>query len=168
MKLKGPHAGDGNYTYEAAFRFFERRKKSGIKGPTKKKVKKGKESGTPHVAGVKLEGEEDEYVPVYNICDIVYCEIAAYLRDPEVTQAAFLGKLAKMLSDPMANFQSEQLKDFQCKKGPLEGNSSRIYYTAYVFFESRGPYAESPKARSEKKTRTYGPGEAASIGRDKD
>ena len=47
----------------------------------------------------------------------------------------------------MVKFQSEQLKDFQSKKGPLEG---------------------SPKARSGKRTRMYGPGEAALIGRDKD
>ncbi|KAK3167129.1 hypothetical protein OEA41_010255 [Lepraria neglecta] len=60
MKLKGPYAGDGNQTYEATFRFFERRKKAGIKGPTKKKVKKSKESRTLHVTGVEGEGEEDE------------------------------------------------------------------------------------------------------------
>ena len=60
LKLKGPYAGDENQTYEATFRFFERRKKAGIKGPTKKKVKKGKESRTLHIARVEGEGVEDE------------------------------------------------------------------------------------------------------------
>ncbi len=38
MKLKGPMSGNGNQVYEAAFRFFDDRRKAGIK-PQQKKSK---------------------------------------------------------------------------------------------------------------------------------
>lgn len=147
MKLKGPFAGQGNQTYEAAFRFFTKRKAAGIKEPTKKKVKKSEESKKMDVSSTILEGEDDESVEVYDTCDDVRRKIAAYLREPNVTQAAFLRSLAQMLPDPTIKLQSKQLKDFQNKKGPLAGNTSRIYYTAYVFFEKQRIQQGKPKSK---------------------
>ena len=65
MKLKGPYAGDMNQTYEAAFKFFERRKRAGIKEPAKKKIKKDEERRKLDVSGVELEGADDDSIPVY-------------------------------------------------------------------------------------------------------
>lgn len=147
MKLKGPYAGNMNQTYKAAFHFFERRKRAGIKEPIKKKVKKDEESRKLDVSGVELEGENDESVPVYDTCDEVRRKIAAYLREPNVTQAGFLRELAKTLPDPSAKLQSKQLKDFQTKKGALEGQTSRIFYAAYVFFEKQRLQQGKPKSK---------------------
>ncbi|KAL9131128.1 MAG: hypothetical protein Q9175_006850 [Cornicularia normoerica] len=126
MNFKDPHAGDMNQTYRAAFRLFEHRKQAGIKESTKNKIKTDEESRKLDVSGVELEGEDDESVPVYDTCDEIHREIAPYLREPHVMQACFLRELAKTLSDPSAKLQSEQLEDFQTKKGPLEGQTSRV------------------------------------------
>lgn len=147
MKLKGPYAGDMNQTYRAAFRFFEHRKRAGIKEPTKKKIKKDEEIRKLDVSRVELEGEDDGSVSVYDTCDEIRRKIAAYLREPNVTQAGFLRELAKTLSDPSAKLQSKQLKDFQTKKGALEGQTSRIYYAAYVFFEKQRLRQGKPKSK---------------------
>ena len=147
MKLKGPYAGDMNQTYKASFRFFERRKRAGIKEPAKKKVKKDEESRKLDVSGVELEGADDDSVPIYDTCDDIRRKIAAYLREPNVTQAGFLRELAKTFSDPSVKLQSKQLKDFQTKKGPLEGQTSRVYYAAYVFFEKQRLQQGKPKSK---------------------
>lgn len=147
MKLKGPYAGDSNQTYSAAFKFFQKRKSAGIKEPSKKKVKKDVESKRLDVSAVELSGEEDETVEVYDTCDEIRRKIAAHLRDPTVTQANFLRSLAQMLPDPNVKLQSKQLKDFQTKKGPLAGNTSKIYYAAYVFFEKQRVAQRKPKSK---------------------
>lgn len=147
MKLKGTFAGEMNQTYAAAFRFFKRREAAGVKEPTKKKVRKDEESRKLDVSGVVLEGEGDEPVEVYDTCDDIRRKIAAYLREPNFTQAAFLREVAKALPDPTAKLQSKQLKDFQTKKGPLAGNTSRIYYAAYVFFEKQRILQGKPKSK---------------------
>lgn len=147
MKLKGPRAGDMNQTYEAAFRFFERRKRNGIKAPSKKKVKKGEESKKLDVSDIKLDGEEEGEVEVYDTCDEIRRKIAAYLREPDVTQAGFLREIAKGLSDPTVTIQSAQLKAFQAKKGPTAGNTSRIFYASYVFFEKKRIQQKKPKSK---------------------
>ena len=147
MKLKGPYAGDMNQTYGAAFRFFKAREAAGIKCRSQKKVKKNEESKKLDVSTVELSGEEDESVEVYDTCDEVRRKIAAYLREPNVAQAAFLRSLAQMLPDPTATLRSKQLNDFQAKKGPLAGNTSKIYYAAYVFFEKLRLKQGKPKTK---------------------
>jgi hypothetical protein len=133
MKLKGPMSGNGNQVYEAAFRFFEDRRKAGIK-PQKKKVKKDEEVKKFDVSGVELPGEKDGDVDVWETCDEMRKKIDAFLREPDVTQAAFLRELAKMHPDGKA-IQSKQLKDFLSKKGPTAGNTSKVFYCSYVFFD---------------------------------
>lgn len=61
-------------------------------------------------------------------------KINAHLRNPEITQAVFLRELGKMFPQPR-KIQSKQLHDFLSKKGPSSGNSSCVYYAAYVYFE---------------------------------
>ena len=99
------------------------------------------------MSGVELEGEDNESVPVYDTCDEIRRKIAAHLREPDVTQAGFLRELAETLQDPSAKLQSKQLKDFQTKKGSLEGQTSRIYYAAYVFFEKQRLQQGKPKSK---------------------
>ena len=147
MRRKGRYAGDSSRTYVAAFRFFEQRQKAGMKKPKKKKARIDKEEKIFNLAGVELDGEEDEAVPVYDTCDEIRRKVAAYLRERGVTQAAFLNELANIVPDPTVKFQSRQLKDFQAKDGPLAGNISRIYYAAYVFFEKRRIFQRKPKSR---------------------
>lgn len=166
MKLKGPYAGDSNQTYEAAFRFFKAREAAGIKEPIKKKVKKDEEKKKLDVSSIELEGEDDESVEVYDTCDEIRRKIAAYLREPNVTQAAFLRSLAQMLPDPTAKFQSKQLKDFQIKKGPMAGNTSRIFYAAYVFFEKQRLQQGKPKSKKRRETEDAWAGEGG-IQRDR-
>ena len=147
MKLKGPRAGDSNQTYERAFRFFKAREAAGIKEPQKKKAKKADDSKKSDLYSIELEGEDDESVEIYDTCDDIRRKIAAYLREPNVTQADFLRSLAQMIPDPTIKFQTSQLKSFQTKKGALGGNTSRVYYAAYVFFEKRRIALGKPKSK---------------------
>lgn len=133
MKLKGLMSGNGNQVYEAAFRFFEDRREAGIK-PQKKKGKRDEEVKKFDVSGVELPGEKDGDVDVWETCDEMRKKINAFLREPDVTQAAFLREVAKMHPDGKA-IQSKQLKDFLSKKGPTAGNTSKVFYCSYVFFE---------------------------------
>ncbi|KAL8691157.1 MAG: hypothetical protein Q9218_003554 [Villophora microphyllina] len=135
MKLKGPSSGNGNQVYAAAFRFFDDRKKAGIKAPAKKKVKKDDEAKKFDLSGVDpLPGEDEGDVSVWETCDEIRKKINAFLREPDVTQAAFLREIAKFHPEGK-KIQSKQLKDFLSSKGPLMGNTSKVFYCSYVFFE---------------------------------
>jgi hypothetical protein len=43
--------------------------------------------------------------------------------------------------------QSSQLSAFRSKKGPYDGNSSAVYYGAYVFFEKLRLKENKPKGK---------------------
>ncbi|MCJ1251560.1 hypothetical protein MMC30_008795 [Trapelia coarctata] len=133
MKQNGPQSGYGSDTYEAAATFFKKRELQGIMMP-KKKVKKADEDKKMDVSDIHLDGEDTESVEVYYTCDEVRRKIAVYLREEGVTKAGFLRELRSMFPEPKP-LQSKQLQDFQSKSGPLAGNTSRVYYAAYVFFE---------------------------------
>lgn len=75
-------------------------------------MKKSEESKKLNVSSTTLEGEDDKSVEVYDTCDDVRRKIAAYLRELNVTQAAFLRSLAQMLPNPTIKLQSKQLKGF--------------------------------------------------------
>ena len=51
-----------------------------------------------------------------------------------MSRTVFLKKLGEMFPE-RTRILSKQLQDFQSKSGPLAGNTSRVYYAAYVFFE---------------------------------
>lgn len=93
-------------------------------------------TATVDVSDVKLPGEEDDSVPIHDSCDAVRKKIQAHLKLPGVTRAAFLRDLGAQFSEKV-NIQSKQLNDFLAKRGPLAGNTSRVYYAGYVFFEKR-------------------------------
>lgn len=77
MKRKGPYSGVNNQTYEAAFRFFQKRKASGLKEIPRKKIKKDDETKKLDISGIHLDGEENNSVPIFDTCDEVRRKIAA-------------------------------------------------------------------------------------------
>ncbi|KAH8598874.1 hypothetical protein B0O99DRAFT_480626, partial [Bisporella sp. PMI_857] len=103
---------------------------------TKKKVKKDEQAKELDVSAIKLLGEEDVAVEVYDSCDEIRRKINAYLREPNVTQAGFLREIAKTYSDGR-RIQSKVLNDFLSKKGATAGNTSAPFYASYVFFEKK-------------------------------
>jgi hypothetical protein len=136
MKLRGPWKGIDNQTMEAAYLFFKKRDLAGVKMPKKKvKVESREEKEKWDVTGIRLEGEEQESVPVYDTCDDVRRKINAHLRDAPVTKAGFLREICKTFSDPTKSIQSKQLQDFLGYKGATQGSSSGVFYGAYVYFE---------------------------------
>ncbi len=88
--------GAGSDTYPAAFAFFKKRELMGMKFP-KKRVKKEDEEKLQQkhdLSGIELETKSDGMVPVYDTCDEVRKKINAYLKQPAMTQAAFLRAIA--------------------------------------------------------------------------
>lgn len=63
---------------------------------------------------------------------------------PEVTQATFLKDLA--LQAKVKGIQSKQLNDFRNYCGAHVGNTSRVFYGAYVFFEKMRIRDGEPKS----------------------
>lgn len=80
MKPNGPQSGYGSVTYDPAAMLFKKRKLQGIKMP-KKGVKKAEEDKKMDVSDFYLDGEDTESVEVYDTCDEVRKNIAAYLRE---------------------------------------------------------------------------------------
>ncbi len=151
LKQRGPTGGIHNQTRGAAFEFFQNRKASGKEEVPKKKMKKNEETKKFDVSDIQLPGEEGDSVQVYDTCDELRRKIAAYLREPNVTQAAFLRELCKMYTTPR-KIQSKQLKDFQAKKGALAGNTSCVCYASYVFFEKLRIKQGTPKTKTRQNT----------------
>lgn len=144
MKQKGPYAGINSYTYDAAFKFFKDREEKGIKiPPTNNKRQKvnGKEekkgaTDVEELEKIHLDGEEDEQVEIFDTCDEVRRKVAAHLRKPGVTGAGFCRDIcAVAYPNESKTISGGQLKSFQTKKGPAAGNSSAVFYGAYVYFE---------------------------------
>ena len=117
----------------------------------KKKVKKVEEDKKLDVSGIHPDGEETGDVEVYDTCDEVRRKIAAFLREPGVTQASFLREVSKMLSQPK-KIQSKQLQDFQGKKGALAGNTSSVFYGSYILFEKMRLKAGKKKSKTRLET----------------
>ncbi|TVY43941.1 hypothetical protein LOCC1_G005605 [Lachnellula occidentalis] len=152
LGMNGPDNGMNTATYPAAYRFFKQREAEGIKVP-KKKVKKEEEAKKNDVSGIQLDGEADMAVPVYDSCDEIRKKISAYLREPQVTQAAFLREIAKTYLDGR-KLQSKVLNDFLSKKGASAGNTSAVFYSSYVFFEKMRLRDSKPKSKHRKEMET--------------
>jgi hypothetical protein len=135
MKLKGPYSGIDNQTYEAAFIFFKKRKLTNIKPPKRKKVNAEDldkfDVGDPVL---KLDEEDEGEVKIYDTCDEIRRKINAHLREGGVTKAGLCRTLSKMTLDGTP-INAKSMDDFLKKRGPQEGNSSRCFYGAYVFFK---------------------------------
>lgn len=118
----------------------------GVKPPKKAKISKEEEEKKFDVSAIKLDGESTTSVPVYDTCDEIRKKISAYLREPGVTQAAFLREIAKTYPEEK-KIQPKILSDFLGKKGPTAGNTSSAYYASYVFFEKIRIRDGKPKSK---------------------
>ena len=70
---------------------------------------------------------------MYDTCATIRRKIKAFLRLHSVTHATFLRAIAA--AGGRRKFQNGQLTRFLEMKGARAGNTSGIYYSAYVFFE---------------------------------
>ncbi|KAH8812434.1 hypothetical protein F5884DRAFT_785366 [Xylogone sp. PMI_703] len=137
--------GVSSNAYMQAHIFFKKRELQGIQIP-KKKAKKEEESAMSNVSAIRLEGEDTVSVPVYESCDEVRKKISAYLRKDGITQAGFLREIAKTYPDGR-KIQSKVLNDFLGKRGATAGNTSSVFYAAYVFFEKLRIAENKPKSK---------------------
>ncbi|KAL4881689.1 hypothetical protein BJY04DRAFT_56378 [Aspergillus karnatakaensis] len=140
MKQMGRDKGSGSDTYHAAHRFFMKRELLGIKNKRKptgttKKAKADNEAKYD-VSGITLEGEDKVAVEVYETCDTIRKMIRKFMKESGMTQAAFCREISKTFPVGLDKcLQGRSLTSFLAKSGPAQGNSSEIFYAAYVFFE---------------------------------
>jgi hypothetical protein len=147
----GRDKGSGSSTYINAARFFKKRELQGIKPPRKKRATKESQRKIAEkydVSGIHLDGESDQSVPVWDTCDVVRKKIMVHLRDPDVTKAQFLRDIAKAAypgTDKKLN--ANLLDGFLSKRGANAGNTSSVFYAAYVFFEKLRIRDNKPKTK---------------------
>ncbi|KAL5340464.1 hypothetical protein BJX70DRAFT_396714 [Aspergillus crustosus] len=88
------------------------------------------------VSEISLEGEDKVTVQVYDTCDVVRKKIRAFMKESGMSQTAFCHKISETFpADMNKRLQGRSLTSFLAKSGPDQGNSSEIFYAAYVFFE---------------------------------
>ena len=174
MKQSG-NQGQYSDVYAKAFRFFQKREAKGIKipsKPTKRKAeasapgeastttKKARTTGTAaaakedtaaefDISGIHLDDEEEDAVVVLDSCDEVRRKINAHMKRPGVTQAQFLRDLHAQFhtADKPKSIQHKTLTDFRGKTGASAGNTSSVYYSAYVYFEKLRLKQKKPKSQ---------------------
>ena len=150
MAQTGTMGGAGSDAYPAAFVFFKKRELMGIQRPKKvKKVKKEDKEALEKehdLTGITIEGESNGKVPIYDSCDEVRKKINAYLKNPAMTQAGFLRAIAQTHPEGK-KFQSKSLNDFMGKRGADAGNTSGVFYAAYIFFEKLRIKEGNPKSK---------------------
>ncbi|PPJ61230.1 hypothetical protein CBER1_06706 [Cercospora berteroae] len=160
LAQNGSMDGAGSSVYGNAWMFFKKRELAGIKAPKKAKATAststsasafgaGSSTAAPATADITtiyLPGEESGSVRIYDTCDEIRKKINAYLTKPGVTQASFCRDLAAQ-NPTGANIQSKQLTDFRSKKGARQGNTSCVFYSAYVFFEKLRLAEGKPKSK---------------------
>lgn len=115
---------------------------------TKRATKADKEATLKKydVSEIPLDGESEAKVPVYDTCDIIRRRIKAHLRRPEITQAMFLRGLERMFPEGRkTGINARGLGLFTSKKGANAGNTSGVFYAAYVFFEKLRLKERKPK-----------------------
>ncbi|KAE8348694.1 hypothetical protein BDV28DRAFT_142936 [Aspergillus coremiiformis] len=151
LKMSGQMKGSGSNTYASAHRFFHKRELQGIKAPRKKPISKQAKLDTEQkydVGAIHLPGEAEGEVPVYDTCDVVRKKIRAHLRVPNVTQAGFLREIVKTYPPHlMKKFQGNSLTRFLDMSGANAGNTSAVFYAAYVFFEKLRIRDGQPKTK---------------------
>ena len=145
--------GSGSDTYSNAWAFFKKRELAGVKAPKKAKAAPtaSTSSAAPatDISSVYLPGEDNDDVAVFDSCDEIRKKINAHLVKPGVTQAAFCRDLAAQLHSG-TSIQSKQLTDFRSKKGARQGNTSSVFYAAYVYFEKVRIAEGKPKSKHRK------------------
>lgn len=78
--------------------------------------------------------------------DEVRKKTTAHLAKPDVTKAGFLREIAKTYPEGK-KFGTGSLNDFLSKKGPNAGNTSGVFYAAYVYFEKMRIRDQKPKSK---------------------
>ncbi|KAL5341899.1 hypothetical protein BJX70DRAFT_357360 [Aspergillus crustosus] len=139
MKQSGKSTGQGSSVYSGAHRFFRKRELLGIKEaraapPVSKKAKLEMEQ-LYDVSSIRLDGEEEGDVPVFDTCDIVRAKIRTFLRKSGMPKSTFCREISKTFVDRDTPLQTGPLNAFLAKKGAKDGNQSLTFYAAYVFFE---------------------------------
>jgi hypothetical protein len=160
MKQHGRDKGAGSSVYINAWKFFKRRELNKIPMPKKQKTVAVPEAGKnktstsdsgpepkskktasqialdlEKIASIKLDGEENDTVPIFDSCDEIRRKIGAYMRHDGVTQAEFVRALKAQFSDPEQKLRPNQLSRFRGNNGSEGGCGSPIFYSGYVFFE---------------------------------
>ncbi|KAI5273781.1 hypothetical protein E4T47_03028 [Aureobasidium subglaciale] len=161
MHKHGTMKGADCAAYPAAFSYFQKREEAGLKLPTKKQKTKDDDKGKGKsekakddkldLSDVHLDGEETDSVPVCDTCDDIRRQKTAYLKKPNITQAQFSRDLHSQLHSENApkGISASQLQSFRGKKGPGAGNTSWVFYAAYVFLEKMR--IKQGKAKSQKR-----------------
>jgi hypothetical protein len=175
MNQHGPDKGQCTDTYLRGLRFFQKRLAKGTPMPRKKRATAPKVSSSSAKGGskgaaagssagsskaaattspaatdnIQLDGELVDAVEVYDSCNEIRKKISAHLRKPGVTQAQFCRDLHAQFHGPRkpATVSGAQLNTFRGQKGPVSGNTSCVYYAAYVFFEKERLAAGRPKTQ---------------------
>ncbi|KAF4883917.1 hypothetical protein CGCFRS4_v013162 [Colletotrichum fructicola] len=112
--------------------------------------KKKDDDPLPDLSGIALPGDDDMSVPIYDSCQTVRTKINAHLRKPGVTKTAFLRACVKAAygADSEHKIAGNLLTNFLAKKGPTAGNTSSVFYAAYVFFEKLRVRDGKPKNKT--------------------
>lgn len=175
LRQSGRMKGSGSASYDGAWEFFKKREIAGLKMPKKKQkttateksgnstsgsTKKTVPTAPADISRIELAGQDDDDVPVFDTCDEVRRKISAHMTKPGVTKAQFCRDLRAQLHSPSApaNIQSSQLDSFRNKKGPNAGNTSSVYYAAYVFFEKCRLAEGKPKSKHRATMESVWPG----------
>ena len=188
MRQHGKDKGAGSDTYLKAWAFFKKREMKGVPMPKKRKTSastsavsspaKGKSAkaastskSSPDSAlasappsktihDIHLPGEETDNVHVYDTCDEIRRKISAHLRKEGVIAAAFCRDLCSMYNTSRrpSKIQSKQLADFRGKSGPSSGNTSCVYYSAYVYFEKLRLLEGKPENKHREECKRQNPG----------
>jgi hypothetical protein len=145
--------GEGCDTYWKAAIFFKKRELLGLplKAAKNSKKKAKTTSATAgaallDVSGVTLDREEECQVPVFDTCDTVRKKIRAFIARDGITRAAFVRALSTFLPADR-KVSDANLRYFLGLKGPSAGNTTAMFYAAYVFFEKRRIKDGKPKTK---------------------
>ncbi|KAI0908707.1 hypothetical protein F4823DRAFT_597922 [Ustulina deusta] len=172
LQASGQMGGSGSSTYYNAWAWFKQREHAKLKMPDVKKRQKLEADAAasapstdrssrkppssaarrnaalalPDISNIRLPGEEEDCVPVYDTCDEIRRKINAHLKTPGLTQTQFCRHLYAQLRAPRCQgIQSKQLADFRAMKGPRTGARSSVFYAAYVYFEKLRLAQNKPK-----------------------
>lgn len=130
------------------------------------KSKSGKTSSSSSSSGpnkdflqTELPGEPTDSVPVYDTCDDVRRKVAAWLREPKVTQAQFCRDLhAQMHTDEKkgASASANSLQSFRGHSGPVEGGTAKFSTRLMFSSRRRGWQRGRAKRRRGRRWRRFG------------
>jgi len=170
MGQSGNNHGNQSDCYSNAWAYLKKRQIAGMK-ISNKKAKTGDASSSTapgpgsgssasgsgsdamtakDLADIHVPGEETDTVEIYDSCDEIRRKRAAHLRKPGVTRAQFCRDLVEMYktSERRPNqIQGTQVTTFQSRSGADVGNTSCVFYAAYVFFEKMRLKEKKPKSK---------------------